>query len=97
MRVDQFLKLRETDPDDLLEVYCIMADVTDKEKNTLLTKPFKHLVKLCNSIEVDHVDVKNDKLPFMVKIGRRLYRVPKDLSDLKTGRYYEISDIITLS
>ena len=95
MRVDQFFKLRDADLDDMLEVYCIMNDITDEQRNVLLTKSFKKLQKLCAKIDLSDMDVSKLTKPMFVKIGRRLRKVPADFSDLEYGQYLEISDIVS--
>lgn len=94
MRVEQFFKLREADLDDMLEVYCILNDVTDEQRNVLLTKSFKKLSKLCAKIDLSGMDVSNLKKPMFVRIGRWLYKVPADFADLPYGKYIQISEIV---
>lgn len=95
MRVEQFLKLRDADLDDMLEVYCILNDVTDDQRNILLTKSFKHLSKLCAKIDLSGMNVTGKSKPFFIRLGRWLYRVPSDFTDLPYGKYIEISDIVS--
>ena len=94
MRVDQFFKLRDADLDDMLEVYCIMNDITDEQRNVLLTKSFKKLQKLCAKIDLSDMDVSKLTKPMFVKIGRWLYKVPADFSDLEYGQYLQIGEIV---
>ena len=95
MRVDQFLKLRDADLDDMLEVYCILHDITEDQRNVLLTKSFKKLQKLCSKIDLSDMDVSRLSKPMFVKIGRWLRKVPADFSDLEYGQYLEISEIVS--
>ena len=95
MRVEQFLKLRDADLDDMLEVYCILNDVTDDQRNILLTKSFKHLSKLCAKIDLSGMNVTGKSKPFFIRLGRWLYRVPSDFTDLPYGKYIEISEIVS--
>jgi len=95
MRVDQFLKLKDIDTDDLLDVYCVLNDVSEDDKNILLTKSFDHISKLCAKVKIPDFDFKNTSKPLFVKIGRHYYKVPSSFDKLKYGAYLQISEIVS--
>ena len=95
MRVDQFYKLRDTDTDDLLEVYCILNDITEEQKNKLLTKSFKKLASLCNKIDIPNLDFTKLDKPKYIKIGNWIYHVPKDFTELTYDQYLQIGGVLS--
>lgn len=95
MRVDQFYKLRDADTDDLLEVYCILNDVTEEHKNKLLTKPFKTLAKMCEKIDISDMDFDKLDKPNYIRIGRWVYHTPKDFTELTYDQYLQIGGLLS--